>query len=465
MPTKIKKVLIANRGEIALRIIRACRDMGIRTVAVYSTADKNAMHVQLADESVCIGPAAARDSYLNDSAILTAALLTNSDAIHPGYGFLSERADFAEKVEQHGIIWIGPEPDMIEKMGDKVNAKQMAIKCGLPVVPGSDGEIKSVEDAYAWAEKIGYPVMLKAAAGGGGRGMRAVMSADEMAEAFNITKQEAKSGFGDDTLYMEKLLLHPRHIEFQVLGDKHGNVVIFGERDCSLQRKNQKVMEECPAAALTQKQRDDMIEICKTAAKKMKYSSAGTFEFMFEDGKFYFLEMNTRLQVEHPVTEMVYGVDLVREQIRIAAGEKLGYTQSNIIPHGHAMEFRINAEDPETFTPCPGKITLYAPSGGLGVRVDSAVYTGYTIPPTYDSMIAKLIVHAQSRPACIMRAERALDEFVIEGVKTTIPLQKRLLKNSDVRQLKFDNHWLEKFLAEKHDDENESTDEEISEEE
>jgi len=465
MPTKIKKVLIANRGEIALRIIRACRDMGIRTVAVYSTADKNAMHVQLADESVCIGPAAARDSYLNDSAILTAALLTNSDAIHPGYGFLSERADFAEKVEQHGIIWIGPEPDMIEKMGDKVNAKQMAIKCGLPVVPGSDGEIKSVEDAYAWAEKIGYPVMLKAAAGGGGRGMRAVMSADEMAEAFNVTKQEAKSGFGDDTLYMEKLLLHPRHIEFQVLGDKHGNVVIFGERDCSLQRKNQKVMEECPAAALTQKQRDDMIEICKTAAKKMKYSSAGTFEFMFEDGKFYFLEMNTRLQVEHPVTEMVYGVDLVREQIRIAAGEKLGYTQSNIIPHGHAMEFRINAEDPENFTPCPGTISLYAPSGGLGVRVDSAVYTGYTIPPTYDSMIAKLIVHAQNRPACIMRAERALDEFVIEGVKTTIPLQKRLLKNSDVRQLKFDNHWLEKFLAEKRDDENESTDEEISEEE
>ena len=460
MPTKIKKVLIANRGEIALRIIRACRDMGIRTVAVYSTADKNAMHVQLADESVCIGPAAARDSYLNDSAILTAALLTNSDAIHPGYGFLSERADFAEKVEQHGIIWIGPEPDMIEKMGDKVNAKQMAIKCGLPVVPGSDGEIKSVEDAYAWAEKIGYPVMLKAAAGGGGRGMRAVMSADEMAEAFNVTKQEAKSGFGDDTLYMEKLLLHPRHIEFQVLGDKHGNVVIFGERDCSLQRKNQKVMEECPAAALTQKQRDDMIEICKTAAKKMKYSSAGTFEFMFEDGKFYFLEMNTRLQVEHPVTEMVYGVDLVREQIRIAAGEKLGYTQSNIIPHGHAMEFRINAEDPENFTPCPGTISLYAPSGGLGVRVDSAVYTGYTIPPTYDSMIAKLIVHAQSRPACIMRAERALDEFVIEGVKTTIPLQKRLLNNSDVRQLKFDNHWLEKFLAEKHDDEEKPVEEE-----
>ena len=444
--SQIKKVLIANRGEIALRIIRACRDMGIRTVAVYSTVDKNAMHVQLADESVCIGPGPSRDSYLNESAILTAALLTNADAIHPGYGFLSERADFARKVANHGLIWIGPDADMIERMGDKVNAKRTAIECGLPVVPGSDGAVETLEAALDAAEKIGYPVMLKASAGGGGRGMRPVHSAAEMAEAFQITKQEAKSGFGDDTLYMEKLLLHPRHIEFQVLGDKHGNVVIFGERDCSLQRKNQKVMEECPAAALTQKQRDDMIEICKTAAKKMGYTNAGTFEFMFENGKFYFLEMNTRLQVEHPVTEMVYGVDLVREQIRVAAGEKLGYTQSNVVPHGHAIEFRINAEDPENFTPNPGKISLYAPSGGLGVRVDSAVYTGYTIPPTYDSMIAKLIVNAQSRPACIMRAQRALDEFVIEGVKTTIPLQQKLLKNKDVKTLAFDNHWLEGCL-------------------
>lgn len=444
--SQIKKVLIANRGEIALRIIRACRDMGIRTVAVYSTADKDAMHVQLADESVCIGPAPARDSYLNESAILTAALLTNADAIHPGYGFLSERADFAQKVEQHGMIWVGPSPEMITRMGDKVNAKKTAIECGLPVVPGSDGALESLEDALNTAEKIGYPVMLKAAAGGGGRGMRPVMGADEMAEAYQLTKNESKSAFGDDTLYMEKLLLHPRHIEFQVLGDKHGNVVIFGERDCSLQRRNQKVMEECPAAALSQKQRDDMIEVCKTAAKKMGYTNAGTFEFMFEDGKFYFLEMNTRLQVEHPVTEMVYGVDLVREQIRVAAGEKLGYTQSNVIPNGHAIEFRINAEDSETFVPNPGKITLYAPSGGLGVRVDSAVYTGYVIPPTYDSMIAKLIVHAQNRPACIMRAQRALDEFVIEGVKTTIPLQQKLLKNKDVKQLNFDNHWLEEFL-------------------
>lgn len=445
--SQIKKVLIANRGEIALRIIRACRDMGIRTVAVYSTVDKNAMHVQLADESVCIGPGPSKDSYLNESAILTAALLTNADAIHPGYGFLSERADFAQKVEQHGLIWIGPSAAMIEKMGDKVNAKQTAIKCGLPVVPGSDGAVETLEDALDWAEKIGYPVMLKAAAGGGGRGIRPVMSPEQMPEAFQMTKNEAKSGFGDDTLYMEKLLMHPRHIEFQVLGDKHGNVVIFGERDCSLQRKNQKVMEECPAAILTQKQRDDMIEICKNAAKKMGYVNAGTFEFMFEDGKFYFLEMNTRLQVEHPVTEMVYGIDLVREQIRVAAGEKLGYTQSNVVPHGHAIEFRINAEDPETFIPNPGKISLYAPSGGLGVRVDSAVYTGYTIPPTYDSMIAKLIVHAQSRPACIMRATRALDEFVIEGVKTTIPLQQKLLKNRDVKTLNFDNHWLESYLT------------------
>ena len=447
--SQIKKVLIANRGEIALRIIRACRDMGIRTVAVYSTADKTAMHVQLADESVCIGPAASKDSYLNESAILTAALLTNSDAIHPGYGFLSERADFAQKVVQHGMIWIGPDAEMITKMGDKVNAKRTAIECGLPVVPGSDGSVDTVEDALKWAEKIGYPVMLKASAGGGGRGMRAVHNAEEMAAAFQLTKNEARSGFGDDTLYMEKLLLHPRHIEFQVLGDKHGNVVIFGERDCSLQRKNQKVMEECPAAALTRKQRDDMIEVCKSAAKKMGYTNAGTFEFMFQDGKFYFLEMNTRLQVEHPVTEMVYGVDLVREQIRIAAGEKLGYTQANVVPHGHAIEFRINSEDPETFIPNPGKITLYAPSGGLGVRVDSAVYTGYVIPPTYDSMIAKLIVHGQSRSACIMRATRALDEFVIEGVKTTIPLQQKLLKNRDVQTLKFDNHWLENYLAEK----------------
>lgn len=446
--SKIKKVLIANRGEIALRIIRACRDMGIKTVAVHSTVDKNATHVHIADESVCIGPGPSKDSYLNESAILTAALLTNADAIHPGYGFLSERAGFVEKVEQHGLIWIGPDANMISRMGDKVNAKKTAVECGLPIVPGSDGAVDTLESAYEWADKIGYPVMLKAAAGGGGRGMRPIMNKSEMSEAFQMTKNEARTSFGDDTLYMEKLLMHPRHIEFQVLADKHGNAVIFGERDCSLQRRNQKVMEECPAACLTQKQRDDMIEICKRAVKQMGYTNAGTLEFMFEDGKFYFLEMNTRLQVEHPVTEMVYGVDLVREQIRIAAGEELGYSQANLVASGHAIEFRINAEDPETFAPNPGTITAYSPSGGLGIRVDSAVYAGYRIPPTYDSMIAKLIVYAPNRPACIMRSMRALDEFVIEGVKTTIPLQKRLLNNKDVKTLNFDNKWLEKFLKE-----------------
>ena len=444
---QIKKVLIANRGEIALRVIRACRDMGIRTVAVYSTVDRDATHVHIADESVCIGPAPAKDSYLNESAIITAALLTNSDAIHPGYGFLSERADFVQKVEQHGLIWIGPTAKMISQMGDKVAAKKTALKCGLPVVPGSTGAVNDLEAALSWAEKIGYPVMLKASAGGGGKGMRPVMNADEMPEAFSMTKREAKAGFGDDTLYMEKLLLHPRHIEFQVLADQFGTVVIFGERDCSLQRKNQKVMEECPAAALTQKQREDMLEVCKAAVKKMGYTNAGTLEFMFEDGKFYFLEMNTRLQVEHPVTEMVYGVDLVREQIRVAQGEKLGYTQANLVANGHAIEFRINAEDPETFIPNPGKITQYNPPGGLGIRVDSAVYTGYKIPPTYDSLIAKLVVYAPNRPACLMRAQRALDEFLIEGVKTTIPLQQKLLKNKDVKMLNTDNHWLEAFLA------------------
>ncbi|MCL2748886.1 MAG: acetyl-CoA carboxylase biotin carboxylase subunit [Alphaproteobacteria bacterium] len=444
---QIKKILIANRGEIALRIIRACRDMGIRTVAVYSTIDKNSAHVHLADESVCIGPGPAKDSYLNESAILTAALLTNSDAIHPGYGFLSERADFVEKVELHKLVWIGPNSSMIAKMGDKVQAKKTALKCGLPVVPGSDGSVDTLESALQWADKIGYPVMLKASAGGGGKGMRPVLNKEDMAEAFQMTKREAKAGFGDDTLYMEKLLLHPRHIEFQVLADQHGGVVIFGERDCSLQRKNQKVMEECPAASLTQKQRDDMIEVCRAAVKKMKYTNAGTLEFMFEDGKFYFLEMNTRLQVEHPVTEMVYGVDLVSEQIRVAQGEKLGYNQGNLVPSGHAIEFRINAEDPETFIPNPGTITQYNPPGGLGIRVDSAMYTGYTIPPTYDSLIAKLTVYAPNRTACIMRAQRALDEFIIEGVKTTIPLQQKLLKNKDVKTLNIDNHWLENFLA------------------
>ncbi|MDR2685149.1 MAG: acetyl-CoA carboxylase biotin carboxylase subunit [Rickettsiales bacterium] len=444
--TEIKKLLIANRGEIALRVIRACRDMGIKSVAIYSTSDKDAAHVHLADEAVCVGPAPSRDSYLNESAILTAAMITGSDAIHPGYGFLSERASFVEKVEQHKIIWVGPTAKMISKMGDKVEAKRTAIKCGLPVVPGSDGAVATLADALATAKKIGYPVMLKAAAGGGGKGIRPVMEESQMAEAFSLTKTEAKNGFGDDTLYLEKLLLRPRHIEFQVMGDKHGNAVIFGERDCSLQRRGQKVMEECPAAALTPEQRSTMLDICQKAVKQMGYTNAGTLEFMYEDGKFYFLEMNTRLQVEHPVTEQVYNVDLVKEQIKIAQGEKLSYQQKDLQPRGHAIEFRINAEDPETFVPNAGTITQFHTPGGIGVRVDSAVYSGYKIPPTYDSMIAKLIITAPDRNTCIARAERALNEFVITGIKTTIPLQLRLLAEPDVRNLKFDNRWLEKYL-------------------
>jgi acetyl-CoA carboxylase biotin carboxylase subunit len=443
----IKKILIANRGEIAVRVIRACKDMGIETVAIYSTADANAMHVQMADESVCVGSAPAKESYLNEGAILTAALLANADAIHPGYGFLSEREDFVEKVESHGLIWVGPTSKMISQMGDKVAAKKTAIECGLPVVPGSDGAVATLAEAEEWAEKIGYPVMLKASAGGGGKGMRPVFARNELAEAFALTKAEAKNGFGDDTLYMEKLLLHPRHIEFQVIGDKHGNVAIVGERDCSLQRKNQKVMEECPAAAVSEEERQRMIGVCSTAMKKLGYTNAGTLEFMYENGKFYFLEMNTRLQVEHPVTEAVYRVDLVREQIRVAAGEKLSFEQKDLVPVGHAVEFRINAEDPETFIPNPGKITQYIPAGGFGVRVDSAAYSGYAIPPNYDSMIAKLIVFAENRTSCFMRAKRALGEFCIEGVKTTIPLQQRLVANEDVQQMRTDNHWLELFLA------------------
>ncbi|MDR1027249.1 MAG: acetyl-CoA carboxylase biotin carboxylase subunit [Rickettsiales bacterium] len=446
MPKKIKKILIANRGEIALRIVRACRDMGIQSVAVYSTADADARHAALADESVCIGPAAARDSYLNEAAILSAALLTDCDAIHPGYGLLSERADFIKKVEQHGLKWIGPTSDMVARMGDKVAAKKTAIECGLPVVPGSDGAVADLASAEKWAEKIGYPVMLKAAAGGGGKGMRAVFAAADLAESFQLVKAEARSGFGDDTIYMEKLLMHPRHIEFQVLGDEKGNVAIVGERDCSLQRKNQKVMEECPAAAITEDERAEMIKVCGAAMKKLGYTNAGTLEFMFEKGKFYFLEMNTRLQVEHPVTEMVYGVDLVREQIRIAMGEKLSFAQKDLKPKGHAIEFRINAEDPDTFMPNPGTLTQYCPSGGYGVRVDSACYPGYKIPSYYDSMIAKVIVHADDRASAIRRARRALGEFMIEGVKTTAPLQLRLLDAADVQSNKIDNHWLEHFL-------------------
>jgi len=352
-----------------------------------------------------------------------------------------------KKVEQHGLIWIGPDADMISRMGDKVAAKKTAIKCGLPVVPGSDGVLASPEDAEAWADRIGYPVMLKASAGGGGKGMRPVLSKSELHEAFQLVKAEAKASFGDDAIYMEKLLVRPRHIEFQVLADAHGGIVVLGERDCSLQRKHQKVMEECPAAAIPDAERAKMIEVCRKAVKKMGYLNAGTLEFMYENGGFYFLEMNTRLQVEHPVTEMVYGVDLVAEQIRVAAGEPLSFTQEDLAPRGHAMEFRINAEDPETFIPSPGRLTQYGAPGGLGVRIDSAAFPGYMIPPNYDSMIAKLIVWAGTREECIARAARALDEFDIEGVKTTIPLHRRLLNNKDIRAGRFDNHWLERLLT------------------
>jgi len=443
---KIKKLLVANRGEIALRVIRACKDMGIKTVAIYSTADKDALHVQIADEAICVGPPPSKMSYLDEAAIITAAEITGADAIHPGYGFLSERAGFVEKVEQHKIIWVGPSAKLIALMGDKVEAKRTAVKCGLPVIPGSEGAVATVEEALKAAKKVGYPVLLKAAAGGGGKGIRQVPSEKDMEEAFALTKSEAKNGFGDDTLYLEKFLTHPRHIEFQVMADHHGEVVIFGERDCSLQRRGQKVMEEAPAAALTPQIRNDMIEVCRKAVKKMGYTNAGTLEFMYQDGKFYFLEMNTRLQVEHCVSEEIYRVDLVREQIRVAEAQKLGYSQKDLKAEGHAIEFRINAEDPETFVPNAGVVTQYHPPGGIGVRVDSAVYSGYKIPPTYDSMVAKLIVWGPDRETCIRRSQRALSEFVIEGVKTTIPLQQRLLAEKDVQSLKFDNRWLEKYL-------------------
>ena len=446
---KINKVLIANRGEIALRVIRCCKDMGIKTVAIYSTVDKDALHVKMADEAICVGPAPAKESYLNQAAIITAAMMTNSDAIHPGFGFLSEREDFIQKVEGHGIIFIGPNSKLVAAMGDKIVAKKTAVEAGLPIIPGSDGAVDDLDAALDWAEEIGYPVMLKAAAGGGGKGMRPVYAKDEMAEKFAMVKAEAKNGFGDDTIYMEKLLTHPRHIEFQVLGDNHGNVVIAGERDCSVQRKNQKVMEEAPATGITEKERQHMIQVCTKAMKKLGYTCAGTLEFMYEDGEFYFLEMNTRIQVEHPVTEIVYGIDIVKEQIRISEGHPLSFTQKDLVPKGHAIEFRINAEDPETFVPAPGKLEVYHPAGGYGVRVDSAMYAGFSIPPTYDSMIAKLIVYGDNRDEVIARCRRALAEFKIEGpgVKTTIPLLQKILNEDAVINNKLDNHWLEKYLG------------------
>ena len=441
-----EKVLIANRGEIALRIHRACQEMGIKTVAVHSTVDANAMHVKLADEAVCIGPAPAKDSYLNKAAIISAALITGADAIHPGYGFLSENADFAEMVAAHGMTFIGPTPEMIRKMGDKVTAKKTAIESGLPVVPGSDGDVKTIEEALAWGDKIGYPVIVKAAAGGGGKGMKVAHSKEELADAFTLAKREAKSSFANDTVYIEKYLQTPRHIEVQILGDQYGNVVHLGERDCSLQRRHQKVLEESPSPALNDEQRQKIGEIATSAMKKMGYSNVGTIEFLYENGQFYFLEMNTRLQVEHPVTEMVTGIDLVREQIRVASGAVLGYTQKDVHFSGYAIECRINAEDPETFIPSPGKIGSWHAPGGLSVRVDSGMYAGYTVPSCYDSMVAKLIVHGRSRNGALMRLKRALEEFVIEGISTTIPLHQKIITHPDFIDGQYNIHWLEKFL-------------------
>jgi acetyl-CoA carboxylase biotin carboxylase subunit len=441
------KILIANRGEIALRIHRACREMGIQTVAVHSTADADAMHVRLADESVCIGPAPSKDSYLNIPAILSAATITGADAIHPGVGFLSENAGFASMVEEHGMVFIGPSPEHIALMGDKVVAKQTAQSLGIPVVPGSDGAVTSSEAARSTADAIGYPVLIKASAGGGGRGMKVARNAGEVEDAYRLARAEAKAAFGNDEVYMEKYLGRPRHIEVQLLADGQGGSIHLGERDCSLQRRHQKVLEEALSPALNAAERQAIGTRVAEAMRNLGYRSAGTIEFLYEDGEFYFIEMNTRLQVEHPISEAITGVDLVREQIRIAAGLPLDLEQSDITFSGHAIECRINAENPQTFMPSPGRVTDYHAPGGLGVRVDSGLYAGYRIPSNYDSLIAKLIVHGQTRNECLMRLRRALEEFVIVGVDTSIPLHQRLIGAQDFINGDYDIHWLEKFVA------------------
>lgn len=441
------KVLIANRGEIALRIHRACREMGIHTVAVHSTADENAMHVRLADESVCIGPAPSAESYLNIPNIVSAATITGAEAIHPGYGFLSENAHFAEIVEAHGIAFIGPSPQHIQTMGDKVAAKKTMIEAGVPVVPGSDGAVGALDDARQTADRIGYPVLIKASGGGGGKGMKVAETADMLAEQINLARREARANFGDDSVYLEKYLANPRHIELQIVADEQGGVVHLGERDCSLQRKHQKVLEEAPSPALNAAERERLGEIGCDAIRRLGYRNAGTLEFLYENGEFYFIEMNTRLQVEHPVSEAISGIDIVREQIRIAAGAPLSFGQEDVDFHGHAIECRINAEDPATFAPWPGRIVEYHPPGGLGVRVDSGLYAGYSVPPHYDSMIAKLIVHGATRNECLMRLRRALEEFVISGVRTTIPLHQELTAQSDFINGRYDIRWLEAYVA------------------
>ena len=441
------KILIANRGEIALRILRACKELGIKTVAVHSTADADAMHVRFADESVCIGPPAAKDSYLNVPAILSACEITGADAVHPGYGFLSENARFAEILNDHGLHFIGPKAEHIRIMGDKIEAKRTAKRLGIPVVPGSDGGVTDDGEAAKISDKIGYPVLIKAAAGGGGRGMKVAKSREELSTALSTARSEAKAAFGDDAVYIEKYLGKPRHIEIQVLGDGNGNAVHLGERDCSLQRRHQKVLEESPSPALNVAARNKIGETVAKAMREINYLGVGTVEFLYEDGEFYFIEMNTRIQVEHPVTEMITGIDLIFEQIRVAAGAPLSITQEDIEFRGHSIECRINAENPVSFRPSPGKILHYHAPGGLGVRIDSAVYQGYTIPPYYDSLVGKLIVHGKTRTEALMRLKRALDEVVVDGIETTLPLFRALLREADIIDGNYHIHWLEQFLA------------------
>jgi acetyl-CoA carboxylase biotin carboxylase subunit len=443
----IEKLLIANRGEIALRIHRAAHEMGIKTVAVHSTADADAMHVRLADEAICIGPPSAKDSYLNVPAIISAAEISGADAIHPGYGFLSENARFAEIIEEHKLIFVGPKPEHIRTMGDKVMAKKTAGALGLPLVPGSDGAIDDVEEAKRIAREVGYPVIIKAASGGGGRGMKVVSNEEELETQMQQAGTEAKAAFGDATVYLEKYLGNPRHIEFQVFGDGNGNAIHLGERDCSLQRRHQKVLEEAPSPVITAEERARMGGIVAKAMADMGYRGAGTIEFLWENGEFYFIEMNTRIQVEHPVTEMITGFDLVREQIRVAEGKPLSVKQEDLEFRGHSIECRINAEDPRTFAPSPGTIRAYHPAGGMHVRVDSGLYAGYKIPPYYDSMIAKLIVYGRTRESCMMRMRRALEEMVVDGVKTNIPLHQDLLAQPDVIDGNYSIKWLEEWLA------------------
>jgi acetyl-CoA carboxylase biotin carboxylase subunit len=440
------KILIANRGEIALRILRAAKELGIATVAVHSTADADAMHVRLADESVCIGPPTARDSYLNIPALISACEITGADAVHPGYGFLSENAAFAEVLDHHRIAFIGPKAEHIRTMGDKIEAKRTAKRLGIPCVPGSEGGINDEDEARRIAADIGYPVLIKAAAGGGGRGMKVARTEADLVHAFQTARTEAKAAFGDDAVYMEKYLEKPRHIEIQVLGDGKGDAIHLGERDCSLQRRHQKVWEEGPSPALNAEERERIGTTVAKAMQELGYSGAGTVEFLYEDGNFYFIEMNTRIQVEHPVTEMITGIDLVNEQIRIAAGQSLSVAQEDVRINGHSIECRVNAEHPATFRPSPGLITYFHPPGGLGVRVDSAAYQGYRIPPHYDSLVGKLIVHGRTRNECLMRLRRALDEFVVDGIETTLPLFRTLVRNPDIQNGLYDIHWLEAFL-------------------